>query len=201
MPYSKTLRRRGEVGSALLDVRGTDRLGRDRAADEAGEQQHGREVRQRLNRWVGTGPISGSGTPCSRICTASVNANSKGEQRRPIGSLRSGGKPSLIAAHSHAYNSDDASFSVNLMRVTTAEFIKRYGALADRALSEPVTITKNGRDRLVLLSADEYARLKRRDRRAIAAEELTEAELELIASAEVPPEHGHLDAELADWKP
>ena len=40
------------------------------------------------------------------------------------------------------------------MRVTTAEFIKRYGALADRALSEPVTITKNGRDRLVLLSAD-----------------------------------------------
>src|ERR671925_213909 len=100
MPYSKTLRRRGEVGSALLDVRGTDRLGRDRAADEAGEQQHGREVRQRLNRWVGTGPISGSGTPCSRICTAAVNANSKGEQRRPIGSLRSGGKPSLIAAHS-----------------------------------------------------------------------------------------------------
>jgi PHD/YefM family antitoxin component YafN of YafNO toxin-antitoxin module len=84
------------------------------------------------------------------------------------------------------------------MRVTTAEFIKRYGALTDRALTEPVTITKNGRDRLVLLSADEYARLKRRDRRAIAAEELTEAELELIASAEVPPEHGHLDTELAD---
>jgi PHD/YefM family antitoxin component YafN of YafNO toxin-antitoxin module len=81
------------------------------------------------------------------------------------------------------------------MRVATAEFIKRYGALADRALSEPVTITKNGRDRLVLLSADEYARLKRRDRRAIAAEELTEAELELVAAAEVPAEHAHLDAE------
>jgi PHD/YefM family antitoxin component YafN of YafNO toxin-antitoxin module len=87
------------------------------------------------------------------------------------------------------------------MRVTTAEFIKRYGTLADRALGEPVTITKNGRDRLVLLSADEYARLKRRDRRAIAAEELTEAELELIASAEVPAEHAHLDAEVADWNP
>lgn len=87
------------------------------------------------------------------------------------------------------------------MRVPTAEFIKRYGALADRALSEPVTITKNGRDRLVLLSADEYARLKRRDRRAIAAEELNEAELQLIAAAEVPAEHAHLDAELADGKP
>ena len=53
------------------------------------------------------------------------------------------------------------------MRVTTAEFIKNYGALADKALSEPVTITKNGRDRLVVVSAEEYGRLMRRDRRAI----------------------------------
>jgi hypothetical protein len=28
------------------------------------------------------------------------------------------------------------------MKVSTAEFIKNYGALADKALSEPVTITK-----------------------------------------------------------
>ena len=43
------------------------------------------------------------------------------------------------------------------VRVTTADFIKHYGRLADRALSEPLTITKNGHDRLVVLSADEYA--------------------------------------------
>jgi len=87
------------------------------------------------------------------------------------------------------------------MRVTTAEFIKHYGSLADRALTEPVTITKNGRDRLVVLSAEEYARLKRRDRRAIAAGELTEDEIALIAKAEVPAEHAHLDEELKDWRP
>lgn len=87
------------------------------------------------------------------------------------------------------------------MRVNTAEFIERYGALADQALNEPVTIADDGRDRLVLLSADEYARLKRRDRRVVAAEDLTEAELELIARAEVPPEYAHLDAELDGWKP
>jgi hypothetical protein len=87
------------------------------------------------------------------------------------------------------------------MRVTTAEFIERYGVLADRALSAPVIITKDGEDRLVLLSAEEYARLASRERRAVAAEELSEAELALIAAAEVPPEHAHLDAELADWKP
>ena len=86
------------------------------------------------------------------------------------------------------------------MRVTTADFIKHYGSLADRALIEPVTVTKNGRDRLVVLSAEEYARLKRRDRRVIAAGELTEDEIALIAKAEVPAEHAHLDDELKDWE-
>lgn len=84
------------------------------------------------------------------------------------------------------------------MRVTTAEFIKGYGSLADRALSEPVTITKNGRDRLVLLSAEEYARLARHDRRVLRAEDLSDAEAELIAQAEVPAEHAHLDALFED---
>ena len=87
------------------------------------------------------------------------------------------------------------------MRVTTADFIKHYGSLADRALSEPVTITKHGRDRLVVLSADEYARLMRRDRRVVRAEDLTDEEIALIAKAEVPAEHAHLDEEIKDWRP
>jgi PHD/YefM family antitoxin component YafN of YafNO toxin-antitoxin module len=87
------------------------------------------------------------------------------------------------------------------VKVTTAEFIKQYGRMADRALSEPVTITKNGHDRLVVISAAEYERLKRRDRRVIAAGELTEAEISLIANAEAPPELEHLNEELKDWRP
>ena len=87
------------------------------------------------------------------------------------------------------------------MRVTTAEFIKGYGTLADKALTEPVTITKNGRDRLVLVSADEYARLKRRDRRAILPEELTEADVAAIAASEMDPRHEHLNEEARDWRP
>jgi PHD/YefM family antitoxin component YafN of YafNO toxin-antitoxin module len=86
------------------------------------------------------------------------------------------------------------------MRVTTAEFIKNYGSFADQALLEPLTITKNGRDRLVLLSADEYSRLKRRDRHVVRPEELTDDEIVLIAKAEVRAEHAHLDAELKDWR-
>ncbi len=84
------------------------------------------------------------------------------------------------------------------MRVTTAEFLKGYGALADKALTEPVTITKNGRDRLVVVSAEEYERLRRRDRRAFRAEDLSEADIALIANAEMGPEHAGLDEELGD---
>lgn len=87
------------------------------------------------------------------------------------------------------------------MKVTTADFIKNYGTLADRALTEPVTITKNGRDRLVVLSADEYARLRRRDRRVVRLEDFSEDEIALIAKTEMPDEYAHLDAELKDWKP
>lgn len=87
------------------------------------------------------------------------------------------------------------------MKVTTADFIKNYGTLADKALSEPVTITKNGRDRLVILSADEYARLKRRDRRVVRLEDFTEEEIALIAATEMPGAYAHLDDELRDWKP
>ncbi|MBX9826429.1 MAG: type II toxin-antitoxin system Phd/YefM family antitoxin [Xanthobacteraceae bacterium] len=87
------------------------------------------------------------------------------------------------------------------MKVSTAEFIKNYGSLADKALSEPVIVTKNGRDRLVVISAEEYARLKRRDRRVVPLEDFTDEEMALIANAKPSPDEAHLDAELNDWKP
>jgi prevent-host-death family protein len=87
------------------------------------------------------------------------------------------------------------------VKVSTADFIKNYGTLADRALQEPVTITKNGRDRLVVISAEEYARLKRRDRRVVKLEDYTDEEMALIAATEPAPEDAVLDAELKDWQP
>jgi PHD/YefM family antitoxin component YafN of YafNO toxin-antitoxin module len=87
------------------------------------------------------------------------------------------------------------------MKVSTAEFIKNYGTLADKALSEPVVITKNGRERLVMLSAEEYARLKRRDRRVVRLEDFSDEEMAIIANAKLDSDYGHLDAELKDWNP
>ena len=51
--------------------------------------------------------------------------------------------------------------------VSAGEFRKSYGRISEAALREPVTITSHGRERLVLLSADEYRRLKEKDRQAL----------------------------------
>jgi len=42
------------------------------------------------------------------------------------------------------------------MRVSVKELLRNFSLLSDKALNEPVIITKNGRDRLVLVSVEEY---------------------------------------------
>jgi prevent-host-death family protein len=84
------------------------------------------------------------------------------------------------------------------MKVSAAEIGKNFGQFADRALVEPVSITKYGREHLVLLSADEYARLKRRDRMVYRAQDVPDDLLEAIAATEPPPEAEQVERELAE---
>ena len=92
---------------------------------------------------------------------------------------------------------------MQMVRMTEAELQQGFRALADRARREPVTITTpdgttpdvttpDGRDDFVVLSAEEYSRLKRRDRRVGLTEEWVEA----VRNAKVPDEFAALDAEL-----
>jgi prevent-host-death family protein len=81
-------------------------------------------------------------------------------------------------------------------RVSSTEFQRNPGLYQDIAQREPVTVTSHGRERTVLLSADEYHRLKLRDREVLLVEELSEEEIEAIRTAEVPAEYRHLDEEL-----
>ena len=84
--------------------------------------------------------------------------------------------------------------------VTSAEFQRNLGLYQDKALAEPVIITKNGRERLVLVSVEEYHRLKRRDRRALAVEDLSAEQIVGLEKARMPKGHEHLDAELKDLR-
>lgn len=80
------------------------------------------------------------------------------------------------------------------MRVSTAEFIGGFDGFADRAETEPVTITEGGHDRLVLVSAGEYARLVERDVTVPATGDPTEHDgAELVEpSGEMPELWGAL---------
>jgi prevent-host-death family protein len=70
-----------------------------------------------------------------------------------------------------------------------SEVQKNFGAYHDRAMREPVRVTKYGRETVYIVSAETFHALKQGQRDAIAAAELTDAEAALIAGAEIPPEH------------
>ena len=83
------------------------------------------------------------------------------------------------------------------VRVKAAEIQKNFGKFQDLALVEPVTVTKYGRESVVILSAAEYRKMRRHYREALAVEGLSEEEIEAISRTEMSPEHSALDEELA----
>ena len=80
-----------------------------------------------------------------------------------------------------------------MYQLTVSELQRNIGAAQDIADKEPVFITRNGREKYVLLSAVEYHRLKRLDREVLGIEELSEADVRAIAIAEVPPQYAYLN--------
>ncbi len=78
------------------------------------------------------------------------------------------------------------------MKVTSTEFQQNVGHYQDAALVEPVIITKNGRDKNVLISAAAFETLVK-GRVARRMEDLDADTLRAIAAAEVPAHFAYLD--------
>jgi prevent-host-death family protein len=57
---------------------------------------------------------------------------------------------------------------------TAAEVARKFSHYSDVALAEPVVVTRNGRPRNVLISMEEYERLKERDQQAFFAADTPE---------------------------
>lgn len=75
-----------------------------------------------------------------------------------------------------------------MVTITAGELQKQFGRYRDIALKEPVSVTHHGRESLVMLSSDEYKRLKALDdRKAYYAWELPD---DIVAALEKsqPPE-------------
>jgi prevent-host-death family protein len=82
-----------------------------------------------------------------------------------------------------------------MLTVTAAEFQRHFGRYQDEALTQPVTITRNGRARLVMISAEECRRLARDARQAAKADELASQEVVQITNGDRDARHGRLEEE------
>jgi PHD/YefM family antitoxin component YafN of YafNO toxin-antitoxin module len=71
-----------------------------------------------------------------------------------------------------------------MVRISAGELQRQWGRVQDLALAEPVTVTCNGRDRMVLLSTEEYNRLKRRDRQVLGLNDFSDTDLEAIQAVQ-----------------
>jgi prevent-host-death family protein len=80
--------------------------------------------------------------------------------------------------------------------LTRSAFEAQVGEALDKAMSQPVIVTKHGKPKNVVLSYDEYERLAARDRRIVTLTDWTETEIQVLESMEMEPGLAHLDAEL-----
>ncbi len=74
-----------------------------------------------------------------------------------------------------------------MVRVSAAELQKQFGTYSETAQREPVTITKHGRDSLVLMSAEAYERVRAYYApKAYSIEDAPQEFIDAIMTAEAP---------------
>lgn len=73
---------------------------------------------------------------------------------------------------------------------SSVDVSKNFGTYRARAERAPVFVEHYNKPSIVMLSAEEYARLKRRDKQVLASEELPEWLVDKIAAAKVGDKPG-----------
>src|SRR5215467_11701625 len=84
----------------------------------------------------------------------------------------------------------------NMIKISAAEFQRNIGRYQDMALVQPVAITRNGRERTVMISVEEYYRLKRRDRHVLELKDFTDADIAALEQTRAPESSKAFDDEL-----
>jgi PHD/YefM family antitoxin component YafN of YafNO toxin-antitoxin module len=83
-----------------------------------------------------------------------------------------------------------------MIKVAAAEFQRNIGRYQDLALKEAVAVTRNGRERTVMISIEEYHRLRRRDRQVMSLDDFTDADLAALDATRAPEAARTFDDEL-----
>jgi PHD/YefM family antitoxin component YafN of YafNO toxin-antitoxin module len=83
-----------------------------------------------------------------------------------------------------------------MIKVSAAEFQRNIGRYQDMALSQPVAVTRNGRERTVMISTAEYQRLKSRDREVLSLDDFSEADIAALEATRAPESSKAFDHEF-----
>ena len=83
-----------------------------------------------------------------------------------------------------------------MVRVSAAEFQRSIGRYQDLALTQPVAVTRNGREPTVMISIEEYRRLKRRDRQVLSLNDFTDADIAAVEAARASDSSKAFDHEM-----
>ena len=84
------------------------------------------------------------------------------------------------------------------MKVLASDLPLQWGKVQAMALDAPVALTRDGRDSMVLMSADEFSRLKRRDREVLSFADFSPQDLVAIGKARAPADAAAFDHEVTD---
>jgi prevent-host-death family protein len=80
-----------------------------------------------------------------------------------------------------------------MLEVSSADVQKNFSTYRVAAENEPVQVSHYNKPSVVIISAEEYNRLKARDKMAMATEDLPEWLVEQIATSEMDAKYDHLD--------
>lgn len=85
-----------------------------------------------------------------------------------------------------------------MAKVTAGEFQREFGRYRTLAHREAVVITNHGREDVVLLGAEDYARLRRYEQKAFHVSELPDDVIDKMGRVKAPKAAGKFDKE---WEP
>ena len=75
-----------------------------------------------------------------------------------------------------------------ILEVSAKDVANRFGFYTDEAMQRPVGIQRHGTTRIVMISLNEYERLKRRDRQVIRTEDLDDETIQALMNVQAPAE-------------
>src|SRR5258707_5976245 len=96
----------------------------------------------------------------------------------------------------HEIWGDQENDVARMIKVSAAEFQRNIGRYQDMALVQPVAVTRNGRERTVMISVEEYRRLKRRDRQVMSLKDFTDGDIAALEAVRAPESSKGFDNEV-----